>query len=625
MKKVLSLFLSIVLLVSTLSLFVGAADNRSGINLEYIKTNNVSHPSGYYVCEKKYDKMPITFEAWVYIPKSVYSQRGGQILGNYQSFSKDEYVNFEVHTNGVPRLVFGDPSGTMHDYKFASAVIPADKWTHLTIVYGTGSQGKQIFCYINGVIKQKTNINDWYEASPATLDNFLCLAGDYRSLNEHGFRGTLGDVAVYSDVRSAEEVLSDSKNKPDLSDENLMMYLDLSNAESFSDITDSSGNGYNMKYYRMWLTEEEMKEIRAEDEYEYTYALAFLPDIQYMTQKYPLSLQPLFNYLVNQGKAKNIQYVLGLGDITNANSPKEWGIISHQTDRLNGYVPYSLVSGNHDVLLNNRLELFNQTYAKKTGYYYQHVAANGGFFDKESVRNTFLTFSVGEIDYLIINLDFGATDDILEWAGSVLDSHPNHRAIITTHGYLNADGSTLDSNDYASPDTYDSTLNSGEAIWQKLVSKHENIDMIVSGHMSHDSIVCTPREGDAGNTVYQLLMDPQTTCKNLGGMGVIGMMYFTEDGNHAKVEYYSTVFDMYFHESNKNILMTFGKSEEEETTAEIETSSPSDTSAQVTAEPQPEPATTPAENKGCGAAFSGYAIAIISLPLLSFIKKKTKK
>ena len=106
---------------------------------------------------------------------------------------------------------------------------------------------------------------------------------------------------------------------------------------------------------------------------------------------------------------------------------------------------------------------------------------------------------------------------------------------------------------------------------------------------------------------------------------MIGMMYFTEDGNHAKVEYYSTVLDMYFHESNKNILMTFGKTEEEETTEEIETSSPNDNSAQITTEAQPEPATTAQNDKGCGAVISGYTTAVITFLLLPFIRKKTKR
>lgn len=618
MKRIVSLILSIIMIASTLALFTHAANTEhSGITLERTTTNGKSHPVGYYVTEKRYEKMPITFEAWVYIPKSVYSQRGGIIIGNYQSFSKDDFINFEIHTNGVPRLLIDDPSGTMHDYKFSRAPVPADKWTHVAIVYGTGTDGKQIYCYINGELKQSSSVSNWFEANPEALDNAICLAGDYRSLNEQGFRGTLGDVAVYSDIRNDREILSDYKNGTDISDENLILYYNLSEAEDKTDIPDASGNGYDMKYYRLWLTEEEMKEIRAEEEYDYSYVLAFLPDIQYMTQLYPASLKPMFDYLVTKGKTMNIQYVIGLGDITNANSHKEWSTIIHQTNRLNGYIPYSLVPGNHDVISNGRLELFNQNYGKKTGYYYQHVEANGGFFDKESVRNTYLTFSVGEIDYLIINLDFGATDDILTWAGSILKEHPDHRAILVTHGYLNADGTTLGETDYASPNTYDSSLNSGEAMWEKLVSKYENVDMIVSGHMHHDSVVCTPREGDAGNTVYQLLMDPQSTCKALGGIGVIGMMYFTEDGNHAKIEYYSTVLDKYLAESNKTINLTFGKSEEEETTAEETTLAPA-TDAPT------EPITDPAEpeNTGCGAtvAVSAALLAVLGAPI--FIKRK---
>ena len=616
MKKIISILLAAIMLASAFSMHISAAGNdRKGITLDRTETNGVSHPVGYYVTEKRFRKLPITFEAWVYIPRSVYSQRGGIIIGNYQSFSKDDFINFEIHTNGVPRLLIDDPSGTMHDYKFTKAAVRADTWTHVSIVYGTGEGGKQIYCYINGAFKQASSVANWYEANPEAIDNVVCLAGDYRAVNEQGFRGILGDVAVYSDIRTDDEILADYKGAPDLSDENLMMYYKLSEAESKSDVPDASGNGYDMKYYRMWLTEEEMNEIRKEDEHEYSFVLAFLPDIQYMTEKYPKNLTAVFDFLVNESKTRNIRYAIGLGDITNANGIKEWTTVVRQTNRLNGYLDYSLVCGNHDTLKNNKIEYFDQYYAPKTGYYYQHVASTGGFFNEDSVRNTYLTFSVGKINYIIINLDFGATDDILSWAGEVLDSHPDHRGILVTHGYLNADGTTLDTNDYASPDTYESHLNSGEDMWQKLVSKHENIDMIVSGHMHHDTAVVSPREGDAGNTVYQVLMDPQSTCNKLGGIGVVGLMYFTEDGNHAKIEYYSTVLDKYLSESNKTLSLTFGEPEEE-TTAEETTLAP------VTDAPTEPVTDAPTEEKGCGGAIAVTAAVLVILGVPLCFKRK---
>ncbi len=620
MKKFISLLLSLIFLTSSFSLYIVAADVHTGIAFERTETNGVNHPVGYYTTEKRYEKMPITFEAWVYVSKSVYSSRCGAILGNYQSFSKDDYVNFEIHSGGIPRLVFGDSGGAMYDYKFSRAPVPADKWTHVAIVYGTGTDGNQISCYINGTFKQRTTVKEWYDAPEEVLDNTICLAGDYRALNEQAFRGTLGDVWVYSDIRSDSEILADYQNGPDLSDSELMMFFELSKAQPKNDIPDKSGNGYDMTYSRFWLTEEEMNAIRAEDKYEYEYVIAFLPDIQYMTQSYPESLQIMVDYLVENGKTKNIQYVLGLGDITNSNTTKEWATILRQTNRLNGYIPYALTPGNHDGINSGGKEVLDTVYAKKTGYYYQLVEKNGGFFNKDSVRNTYHTFTVGEIDYLVIVLDFGATDDILAWAGELLDAHPDHRAIITTHGYLNSDGTTLDSNDYASPDEYVRSLNSGEAIWEKLVSKHENIAMIVSGHMHHDTIVCTPREGDAGNTVYQILMDPQSTCKKLGGLGAIGMMYFTADGKHARVEYYSTVFEKYFCESNKMVKLTFGKDEPEETTA-IETDATVTTAAP--AESSDTEAVT--EKSGCAGIISTASVTLVLLCIPFCIKNKKRE
>ena len=101
-------------------------------------------------------------------------------------------------------------------------------------------------------------------------------------------------------------------------------------------------------------------------------------------------------------------------------------------------------------------------------------------------------------------------------------------------------------------------------MWEKLISKHENVDMVVAGHMSTDDVICRVDVGEAGNEVYQLLMDPQTTDNRLGGMGLVALMYFTEDGNHARVEYYSTTFKRYFREANNNVKLHFAPEEDVE-------------------------------------------------------------
>lgn len=613
-RKILTVLLAAMML-SAFPFIVTAADVRSGITFKYVKTNGVSHPEGYYFSEKRLEKMPVTFEAWVYVPSSIHASRCGAILANYVSYSKDDFVNFEIHSKGVPRLVISEPDGTFHDYKFTGAAVPADKWTHVAIVYGTGTDNKQIFCYINGELKQKSSTTLWFKANPEVVDNPLSLGGDFRSLNQQAFRGTLGDVVVYGDVRTPSEILDDYKGDPDINDKDIMLFYDITSADSKKDIPDASGNGYDMTYYKMWLTETEMDAIRRNDEHEYKYSLAFIPDVQYMTQSYPHTLDPLFDYLLKNKEEKNIQYVVGLGDMTNANTLQEWQNIKRQYERLNGKIPYSLVRGNHDALLNNRQKFFDQAFGSKSSYYYVHIKENGGFMDEGSSENTYVLFTVGEIEYIILCLDFGIDDEVIKWANEVLEEYPERRAILTTHGYLNADGTTLDELDYARPTSYDKALNDGEDIWSKLVSKHENIDMIVCGHMHQDNIVYTRREGANGHDLYEILIDPQSTDKALGGTGMVAFMYFTEDGRHAKIEFYSTVLDKYLHESNAYISLDFDLPVKE-------TEPPETTSAPETTQEESEKAPIRAE-KGCQSAVSASsALAVlIMLGVAVFLKK----
>ena len=153
-------------------------------------------------------------------------------------------------------------------------------------------------------------------------------------------------------------------------------------------------------------------------------------------------------------------------------------------------------------------------------------------------------------------------------------------------------------------------------LWDKFVSKHENIDMIVSGHILADNILCTPAIGDNGNTVYQFLMDPQSTDKKLGGLGILALMYFTKDGNHARVEYYSTVLKKYFRESNKEISLDFSNPEDETTVEETtylpvpETTLPEETTA-VTS-----------KANGCGGITLALPAVICSAALIISKKKK---
>lgn len=546
-KRTMALMLALLLALSVFVVPVSA----DGLTNEWMDTNGVEHPVGCYFAEKRLDTIPVTFEAWVYLPQERYDQHAGIVIGNCYS-SSHACFTVEIVEQGVPQLSFG-----AHSLPMENARIQPDTWTHLTIVYGTGEGDKQVCCYLDGELK---DVKDWYRPESDIAEGALCLAGDRQTINQYAFKGSLRSVTMYADVRTPEEVAADAAGTPDLTDPQLLAHYDLTNAGFGADVADASGNGYDMRYERFWLSQEEVDQIIAQDDKEYTYSIAFLPDIQWITEYRPKKLPAVFDYLIENKESKNIQYLITLGDLTNSNKAKEWNDFKAQTDRLDGVLPYALIRGNHDITKNGGAKLFDQGYSQPGEAYYEHVKANGGFYDTASATNTYLLFSVGKVDYIILNLDFGAKDDVLAWANEVLEKYSDRRAIIATHAYLKQSGTLLFQGDSGSPGSYIAALNDADDMWEKLIRKHANINMVVCGHKPTDDVVYTQAIGDHGNIVHQLLLDTQYVDKTTGGAGcVVSLMHFTKDGRYARVEQYSTDQQKYLKEGAFWIELDFGE------------------------------------------------------------------
>ena len=250
----------------------------------------------------------------------------------------------------------------------------------------------------------------------------------------------------------------------------------------------------------------------------------------------------LYDWIVANSDSKNIAHVFGLGDITDDNTNLEWEIAKEQIGKLDGVVPYSLVRGNHD-----GSDKYNGAFAGNSAYTEQFE----GFYTAGKLENSYKRFTVGNTKYLAITLDNGAKDDVLAWAGSIIERYPDHKVIITTHAYLSEDGDTLHSGDADTPSKNGEEYNDGNEMWDKLVSKYENIFLVMSGHIDADYLVCTQSLGENGNTVTQLLVDPQGLDEEVGSTGMVTMLYFSEDGETVSVETYSTVRNQYFAKENQ--------------------------------------------------------------------------
>lgn len=460
---------------------------------------------------------PYTYSAWVYLSKN-YSDRGGVIVGNYES-GGIPCVSIEIHSSGAPRFYHIDSNNRIIDATFNNADIRKGEWTHLAFTVGD-----VVACYINGIKVGQSSIGKF---DIAATNKPLALGGDFRSGNSQNFKGKIREVVLFKEKLSDDEIKVLYSGVYDSLNNKIIANYDLKNAKSNNDIIDKSGNNNTFfSEIKFFKDKEPIKD--------FSYSFAFVGDTQIITESYPDKLSKIYDWIINNKNDKKIKYVFGLGDITNSDTDREWNDALKQISKLNGKIPYSLVRGNHDSTEKFVKYFNNNTYKNQFEGFYQ-----------DSINNSWRTFKAGKVNYLLITFDYGPSDDVLKWAAEIIENHPNHQVIITTHAYMFRDGTTLDDKDVWPPSSTGGS-NDGDDIWEKLVSKYENIVLVVSGHDPCDKIVTTQVKGDKGNTVTQILIDPQGVDSALGATGMVALFYFSEDGSELQIEYYSTVLEQYF-------------------------------------------------------------------------------
>jgi hypothetical protein len=97
------------------------------------------------------------------------------------------------------------------------------------------------------------------------------------------------------------------------------------------------------------------------------------------------------------------------------------------------------------------------------------------------------------------------------------------------------------------------TANNGDDLWNELISKHKNIVMVLNGHIGSDDVLLKQRTGANGNTVANILINPQlidTRYKSQGGVGAVAMFYFSDGGKTVEVRYWSTVQNAFIKADN---------------------------------------------------------------------------
>ena len=191
-----------------------------------------------------------------------------------------------------------------------------------------------------------------------------------------------------------------------------------------------------------------------------------------------------------------------------------------------GKTPFSVVPGNHDydatwtdanhppaakittaasrgVLHVGGLNNFKTVFSDQSAFFKGqpwYVAAHDDGADSAQI------FVAGGYRFLHIGLQFDPPSASLEWAASVIKRFPGLPTIISTHDYLNTAGERL-ANPIIDNSVVDPQDNSPQMVWDKLISQHDQIFLVLCGH-EHGQAFRNDRN-HFGHTVYQVLSDYQ--------------------------------------------------------------------------------------------------------------------
>lgn len=240
-------------------------------------------------------------------------------------------------------------------------------------------------------------------------------------------------------------------------------------------------------------------------------------------------------WIANNQAARNIKFVVHLGDVTNHDTAVEYNIADAAHAILdNAGIPYSMTIGNHDIFPSAEAYKRSSLYGNYFGpARFQGEAFYGGSYDSTNVSN-YTFFNVGSLQFMVLSIEFTPRKDVVTWANQVIQAHPNHRVIVATHCHMNNNGEHAT----GCADGYNLEGRDGVDLWEELIQRHSNVFMSVSGHIQ--GVSYRQRTGNNGNVVHEILNDFQNepvlgTGRALGN-GWLRVLKFEPLANRISVE-----------------------------------------------------------------------------------------
>jgi hypothetical protein len=296
-----------------------------------------------------------------------------------------------------------------------------------------------------------------------------------------------------------------------------------------------------------------------------SFTIVVLPDTQYYARNYPEIFDAQVQWIAGQHDRAGIALVAHEGDIVDADEPVQWQRAASSLHVLDGVVPYVLSAGNHDYRrVGTRIERTTSINAYFSPAGVGGTVSGAGTYEPGRLENSYLVLSAPGGPWLLLSLEFGPRDAVLAWAESILRRYPSAPAIVLTHAYLDADGSRFDHvarhDQLWNPHRYfrkdaSGGVNDGEEIWQKLISRNDNIRFVLCGHALDDGTGRLTSRRPDGTVVHQILANFQTGA--LGGAGYLRIMRLTPRNRTVAIRTYSPYLDQFKRDADEEFQLTY--------------------------------------------------------------------
>lgn len=267
------------------------------------------------------------------------------------------------------------------------------------------------------------------------------------------------------------------------------------------------------------------------------YSFVVLPDTQNIIENKEEYYLKMMRWIRDNKEEYNIKAVIHMGDIVNVNTDKQWEIAKEGFDYINSAkIPFIPMMGNHD----------DPDYFHKYVKYedYSQNSWFGGTYSDNNLDQFYYYIKCDKKEYIVISLGWAPSNDVLKWAGKIIDENCDKNIIISTHALMHRNGKLLQKEHQYSITSYPGYENNceGYEIWENFKDK-KNVLFTLSGHISSSDISVYYE-----NNIPSLLFDNQDEDKR-DHLCMMGLLSF--NNNECFINWYSFGKEALYKEENQ--------------------------------------------------------------------------